>query len=182
MDHAPQGEHYAAGGCLLRSSVIKGTPMEDAERLARATRAREAAMAAVREENERMVQEAARDRCDQCPNPKRERDEVHLSVSVMHCERPGPDCTALVCSHLVSEPSKVANRMVEHLAAATELAAAGVSWLATGADRLILTYRVPEIQRVAAVVGALSVEAFRHQSQAEPSAAADPARKAGPSS
>ncbi|WP_202920396.1 TraR/DksA C4-type zinc finger protein [Urbifossiella limnaea] len=130
-------------------------------------------MASVREENERMAREAARNCCKQCPHPKPERDEVvdllngvRLSVYVAHCQRPGPDCTALVYSHLLSEPPAVANRMVEHLAAVPELAAAGVSWLAClapDADRLILTYRVPASERVAAAVGAMRVEEFEQE-------------------
>src|SRR5262245_35707420 len=98
--------------------------MEEAERLARAARLREAALEAIREEDERMAREADLDRCDQCPHPKAERDEVvklpngvRLSVNVRHCQRPGPDCTALACSHLLSESPEVANRMVEHLIA-----------------------------------------------------------------
>lgn len=145
--------------------------MKKTERLARVAQLRKAAMQAVREENERLARQAARDRCDQCTEPKYERDEVlpllngiRLSVDVAHCDRPGADCTALVCSHIVSESPEVANRMIEHLVAQPELAATGVSWmacLAPGADRLILTYRVPDSARVAAAIGALPTESFR---------------------
>ncbi len=145
--------------------------MDKAERLARATRLREAAMADVREMNEQMARAAARACCDQCPHPKPERNEesvlpngVRLSVHAAHCRQPAPDCTARVYSHLESEVPEVANRMVEHLAAVPDLAAAGVTWmacLAPEADRFILTYCVPESGRVAAAVGSMPVEAFR---------------------
>jgi hypothetical protein len=160
--------------------------MEEAERLASAARLREAAMQAVREENKRLAREAARDRCDQCREPKSQRDEtmslpngVRLSVRVAHCQSPGPDCTARVCSRLVSVPTDVANRVVGWLATEPDLAATGIGWmacLAPGTDRLILTYRVSGSRRVAATVGALSVEAFGQQSRAEPCDAPDPAR------
>jgi len=159
--------------------------VEEEERLARVAQLREVAMASAREENERLAREAARDRCDQCPEPKAQRDEVvalpngiRMSVWVTHCLLPRTDCTALVCSHLSSESPEVANRVVEHLAAVPELATAGVSWLAClapGADRLLLTYRVPELARVAEAVGALPVESFRQPRHAEPVAAPDPA-------
>jgi hypothetical protein len=163
--------------------------VDDSDSLARAVGLREQMLASVREENERMAREAARNRCDQCPHPKPARDEVvtlpngiRLSVYVAHCRHPGPDCTARVQSHLLSEPPEVANRMVEHLAAEPGLAAAGVGWLAClapDAERLILTYRVPESARVAAAVGSLSVEAFRDPRPDEPGAAPDGREREG---
>jgi hypothetical protein len=147
--------------------------VDDEERVARADRFREAAMASVREDDERMSREASRDCCEQCLRPKQHRDSmaelpngVRLSVYVAYCERPGPECTALVQSHLLSERPAVANRIVEHLAAVPELAAAGVGWmacLAPDANRLILTYRVPELERVAVAVGALRVKDFERE-------------------
>lgn len=147
--------------------------MDEAERIARAAQLCEAAMASVRVENERMARAADRDCCVQCLQPKPERDEeatlpngVRLSAYVARCQQPGAGCTAFVQSHLLSESPAVANRMVEYLVALPELAAAGVSWfgcLAEGADRLTLTYRVPESERVAAAVGALRVEEFERE-------------------
>jgi hypothetical protein len=153
--------------------------MDDPERVARGTRLRDAAMQQVREENERLAREAARDNCAQCPEAKATRDEVvslpngvQLSVYVAHCQRPAADCTAQVCAHLVSESPEAANRMVRWLAAQPDLKAAGVNWMASlapgaaGADRLILTCRVPELARLTAAVGAVPVEAFRRQDRA----------------
>jgi hypothetical protein len=145
--------------------------MDDPERLARAARLRDAAMRQVREENERLSREADRDNCAQCREPKAVRDEVvtlpngvRLSVYVAHCQRPAADCTAQVCSHLVSEPPEAANRMVRWLAEQPELMAAGFGWtgcLQPGVDRLMLTCRVPELPRLMAAVAIMPVEAFR---------------------
>jgi hypothetical protein len=157
-----------------------GLLVDDAQRQ-RAALLREQAMRARAEENQRMALEASIDRCDKCPKPKQEYDRelslpngIRLSLYCHRCESPDANCTALVQSHLPSEPPAVANRIVEWLAERPELKAIGVSWVAClhwEADRLILTYRTPVEERVIAAVGAVAVEEFR--GSAEPGAALD---------
>lgn len=123
----------------------------------------------VREENERIAREAALACCAQCPEPKQERHEVvvlsngiRMSIFVTHCRAPSEACTALVSSHLVSELPKVANAIVESLAADERLRAMGVGYLACGSsDRLVLTYRVPAVLDVKAAVSMIDAETFR---------------------
>lgn len=155
--------------------------MDDAERRRRAASLREQAERAAAGENERMEREAAIDRCDRCPSPKQEYDQeyalpngIRLSLYSRRCESPGPECTALVQSHLSSESPAVANRVVEWLAERPEMQALGVSYTAClhwEAERLILTHRTPVEGRLIAAVGGAPVKEFRDE--CDPGAAPD---------
>src|SRR5262245_19607249 len=152
--------------------------VDEAQPQQRAALLREQAMRAAADENERMARQTAIDRCDKCLKPKQDYDRelllpngIRLSLYCHRCESPDPDCTAMVQSHLLSEPPAVASRMVEWLVERPELKAIGVSWLAClhwEADRLILTYRTPVEERVIAAVGAVAVEDFRGSAEPEP--------------
>ncbi|MGL6096255.1 MAG: hypothetical protein ACRC7O_10730 [Fimbriiglobus sp.] len=149
--------------------------MEDPERVRRAAEMWAAVERSTREENERLEAAAALARCERCPEPKRLRDEVltlagglRLSVYTTPCSAPGPDCTAAVSSHIVSEPPAVANRIVERLAADPKLAAAGVTCMIPlhwSAERFVLSFRVPTLGRVN--------DALSGAANAEPDATAD---------
>jgi hypothetical protein len=131
---------------------------------------REETLAWIREEGERSARENAIDLCAKCPHVKSERREertvfngLRLSVFVAHCHHPSADCTARVQSHLISETAQVANRIVQHLVELPDMAKAGVSWLACfapEADRLILTYRIHQMELVLVALGKLRIEEF----------------------
>jgi Prokaryotic dksA/traR C4-type zinc finger len=137
----------------------------------RAIYLREQALRMIHEDNERMAQQAAIDRCDKCPEPKRQDNHqvtlsngISLATYSHHCGQKNADCTALVQAYLLNQPAEVSNRIIEWLVEQPELKAAGVQWmgcLAIGADRLCLAYRVHEAGVVASAVAALRVEEFQ---------------------
>lgn len=134
---------------------------------------REQALREIAEENERAAQQVSIDRCDQCPEAKRDDfrklslpNGILLRIHAHYCGQQRPECTASVDAYLLNQPPEVSNQIVEWLAQQPELRAAGVGWmgcLAIGADYLLLTYRVPVSGMVEAAVAAVRVEDFRHE-------------------
>lgn len=154
----------------LHVEAQKDDLMETAEeREQRIAALRKRHLARVAEENQRMAQQAAVDRCGGCSEPKHEQDDtvtlpngLVLSRFVTRCAAPNGGCTARVYSHLPSESPAVANRIVDWLASLSELRVYGASWLAClSSDRVLLTYRFPVLDDVAKVVATVSVEEFR---------------------
>jgi len=145
---------------------------DDGERRQRAAHNREQAERLVAQINAEMHQRIALLRCDQCPEPKKQHlrelslaNGIRLWLSCHHCQAPGSECTAQVHAHISSEQPAVANRIVDWLVKQPALKLIGVSSLACGhqdVNRLILTFRVPVLEQVAAAVGAIPVEEFRN--------------------
>jgi hypothetical protein len=142
----------------------------DEAALARAADLREQAERAIAVENERLAQEAARDRCDGCPEPKHPSEArvtmpngLDLVSYVERCVHNDRGCTALVHTYLLAQPAEVTNRIIEWLTGLPQLQAASVLWmgcLAPGADRLMLVYPAGKAGQVLAAVAAIRVEDF----------------------
>ena len=111
------------------------------------------------------LREEALLRCDQCPEPKVERDDnlvlgngMRLKFLSRHCCAPTPSCTLMAQALLSSESVEVGDQIIKWLTDQPDLRAIGVSSLATPNPRapgLILTYPVPTAGRVIDALGGL---------------------------